>query len=151
VFLSSPVLEALPDPDKWVLREALIWQSPTLRFTIQPNWITDLASIPSMLRGLMDVNGRSRFAAIAHDWTYNTQVLSREECDELLRSALITYGLTPKAARTYWAGVRVGGALVWNARLKRGGGLQPDDFATADAFMRARDLPRLGSEIRPKQ
>lgn len=128
LFAESPALTILPRPDYWAVVSALTWESPTLHLTIPVGFITDLASIPKVLRNTFDVEGRSRAPAILHDWLYCTQHTTRAFADSLLRQALVAYGESQATAWVYWAGVRLGGWLPWSERLQRGGGLQPDDF-----------------------
>jgi hypothetical protein len=111
-----------------------VWQSEGLRFTIPRGWVTDLASIPAGLRGMLDVNGASRCPALAHDWLYNTQRHDRAFADDVFRRALVFYGAAPSVARVYWLGVRAGGWAPWNDRLARGGGLQLSDFIDESAY-----------------
>jgi Protein of unknown function (DUF1353) len=128
LFTDNPALVVLPRPDYWAVVAPLVWDSPTLHLTIPVGFITDLASIPKVLRNTLDVDGRSRAPAILHDWLYCTQHSTRAFADSMLREALGEYGENAATAWVYWAGVRLGGWLPWSERQQRGGGLQPDDF-----------------------
>ena len=122
--------------DEWVLVEDLIWLLMdddftllTDTLTVPTGFITDLASVPGVLRlGELSPTGRSRRAAIAHDWLYSSNTYSREVADEFLRLALISEGVSPAIARVYWLGVRAGG---WRYYNKRKAGLTKDDFYSA--------------------
>jgi hypothetical protein len=129
-------VRAHAEDDKWVLLSPLRWMLQDGNVLIVPaGFITDLASVPSMLRGVLDVNGKSRHAAVAHDWLYrNHKLFTRSEADEFLRVALICRGTSAVAARTYWSGVRIGGWKPWGLRVERGGVPVTDDFATAELF-----------------
>jgi hypothetical protein len=131
----EPIKEA---PGEFVLLGPWIWVHPTHgEVCIPPGFITDFASTPQLLRALRifdPVRSGSIFAALPHDWLYCTQLRPREECDEILRVALIESGMSSVAARTYWMGVRMGGWLPWKRRLERGGGVQPDDFANGRTY-----------------
>lgn len=138
MFLSTADLEILPKPDYWALKQPMVWRSGELETTIAEGFVTDLASIPRLLRNILDVDGRSREPAILHDWLYSCQRTPREFADAMLRNALVSYGESFSTARVYWAGVRVGGWLYWQQRLNRGGGgLQPDDFVSLDFYRAA--------------
>lgn len=137
MFTNEPDLLILPQPDLWALRAPLRWAAPDLTLTIPAGFVTDLASIPHLLRNLLDVDGRSRCPAILHDWLYTCQRTTRAFADQQLRKALVAYGETQATAAVYWAGVRIGGWRPWDERLRRGGGIRPDDFATPQDFSAA--------------
>lgn len=99
-----------------------------VKITVPARYIIDFASIPRMLRGVLNVNGRSRRPAGIHDWLYGSQELPREICDQIFKQALIAEGMKPWQAQVYYLGVRSGGWVPWGKRLKRGGGLMHDDF-----------------------
>lgn len=118
------------EPGEWVVLSDLIYQAepggPML--TVPRGFITDLASIPRSLRAVFDVNGRSRAAAVLHDYLYCTQPaagLSRARCDELFREALATCGVGTVERSMMWVGVRAGGWLYWRKRVD---GINGDDF-----------------------
>jgi len=125
-------------------------------------FVTDFASIPWAVQILpgFDVNGPSRYAAIPHDWLYCNQGrveivprdwysgqlqpplrvrLTRAECDEVFRQALLAIGgdcFTRAAieepygaaqARLFWSSVRAGGWWYW--RKRRAGVDRSYDFA----------------------
>lgn len=144
MFTTTPVLSVLPAPDKWRLEVPLRWEAPDIDLTIPKGWVTDLASIPRMFQNVMDVDGLSRCPAILHDWLYNAQFTTREFADEQLRRALILYGESAAAARVYWLGVRAGGWLPWNRRMRHGGGLQVSDFASPSDYSAWRNSALAG-------
>jgi hypothetical protein len=128
MFVTELCVVARPEPGEWALTQPLIWQTPNLRIVVPINFITDLASIPAALRGVLNVEGLSRRPAVAHDFLYCAQTVSREDADEFLRTALIAEGESPFTAKLYWMGVRAGGGSHWDVRPA---GLQPADFAAA--------------------
>lgn len=122
-------LEALEAENEWVLTAPLVWSCWPEDVVIPERFVTDLASIPRALQFALNVTGKSRRAAVLHDYLYCTQQVSRKTADEALRLALVAEGMSAAAARLYWLGVRSGGWQAWNKRERRGGGLQQDDFA----------------------
>lgn len=128
---SALEIRALPAENEWALTAPLHWETLTLDVKVPAGFITDLASIPRALQNVLSVTGKSRRAAVAHDWLYCVQSVSRNDADQFLRRALICEGMGSAQARVYWLGVRAGGWLAWNKRLKRGGGLHDDDFIKA--------------------
>ena len=113
-------------PNFWRLDAPLSWVDPSVadvnmqHIIVPPDFITDLASIPAALRGLLDVNGRSRRPAALHDWLYAAQICSRAVADETLRRALIAEGESSATARVYWLGVRLGGGSAWDGHKQTG-------------------------------
>jgi len=125
MFASELCLVARWEPGEWALTAPLIWQEPKLRIEVPTGFITDLASIPSGLRGSLNVTGLSRRPAVVHDYLYCVQTIQRPQADDFLRRALIAEGETFAVAQAFWLGVRLGGASHWYSRKP---GLQPEDF-----------------------
>jgi hypothetical protein len=76
-------------------------------------FITDLASTP-----IGNVNDESRWAAVAHDWNYCAQDLTREQADDLFREMLVESGYSKLRAWVYWRAVRMFGWRYWNRRKR---------------------------------
>lgn len=132
VCTSSLVIGALPAADEWELKAPLIWQLRGGNQLIVPaGFITDLASIPRIFQNLLSVTGRSRRAAVAHDWLYCSHLIPRKEADQFLKEALICEGVSGFTAWLYWAGVHIGGSSPWNENKD---GITPEDFTTAEAY-----------------
>ena len=72
-------------PGEWLLLSPLEYRSDSHGhgFTVPKNFITDLASIPRVLRGVFDQNGVSRPAAVLHDYLYCARLTTRAEADGL--------------------------------------------------------------------
>lgn len=114
-------------PGEWVVLRALTFRAHDGRaFVIPRGFITDLASIPRLVRPVLDQNGTSRRAAVLHDFLYCRQTTSRADADELFDEAMELDGVGRVERTLMYAGVRVGGWLYWN---KRSDGLQLSDFA----------------------
>ena len=126
-------LRAMPDPGEWALISPLRY---TMRMgyeiVVPAGFITDLASIPRAFRGVFSVNGRSRMAAVLHDWLYCSQSsgarprFSRAECDAIFYEALAACDVGLIERNAMWLGVRAGGWLYWGRRVRCG--LSLDDF-----------------------
>lgn len=114
-------------PNEWVLERSLIWVGRIVRVEVPCGFVTDLASIPRPLRAILNVNGKSRKAAVLHDYLYCENKFSRSQCDDLFYQALIAEGMNKALARTYWLGVRSGGWLYFG---KRKAGLNAKDFCS---------------------
>lgn len=102
-------------PDYWILGAALIWVDRGNTITVPAGFMTDLASIPRLLRNLpdLDPDGLSRRPAVLHDFLYATQPCDRETADRTLQTALLCEGASRFAAWVYYMGVHLGGADPW--------------------------------------
>lgn len=121
MFLTDLILRADKRPDNWIVWAPLVWESRYLgRITIPVGALTDLASIPRLLRNIpfLDPNGRSRRPAVLHDYLYRggdrfRLQMTRAKADRLLRYALRAEGCSRWVAAVYWLGVRLGGWAGW--------------------------------------
>ena len=87
-------------------------------FTVPEGFTTDLASVPSIVPGVIRILFRgplqTAMAAILHDYLYETGIVSRREADSLFYEALRATGEGRVGAFLMWSGVRLGGWYVWN-------------------------------------
>lgn len=129
-FLTSLDLRAYK-PGEWVVLLALLFVAKGgKRYTVPRGFITDLASIPRFLRGLFNVNGLSRSAAVLHDWLYCVQYTTRAEADALFLEALEAAGVGWATRYSMYMAVRAGGWMYWGKR----GGITLKDYVEADYF-----------------
>lgn len=86
-------------------------------FTVPEGFTTDLASVPSIVPGVIRVLFRgplqTAMAAILHDYLYETGLVSRKTADDLFYEALRATGEGRIGAFLMWSGVRAGGWFVW--------------------------------------
>jgi hypothetical protein len=117
MFKSELVLEVYEGhPDLWVFAEALVWSGGGFPdFTAPPGFITDLASIPRILRGLpaFDPAGLSRRAAAMHDWLYAWRGVDKPTADAFLRAAMIAEGCSCEDADAFFEAVHLFGDSAW--------------------------------------
>lgn len=78
---------------------------------------SDGISYPAIIRWIPCYSNPLRrpylFAAIRHDWMYNSHVYTRRTCDSLFRDALIKLGMSRSNAWLHWIGVRLFGWYRW--------------------------------------
>lgn len=128
-FLSQLDLRAY-EPGEWVvLSDQLCIAESGTQYVVPTGFITDLASIPRLLRSVYDINGKSRQAAVLHDYLYCAQLTTRSEADSLFLDALESLGIGWATRWSMYLGVRSGGWVYWN---KRKAGLALDDFAEVE-------------------
>lgn len=153
MFTTSLVAEAYPGK-KWRLERALVYVRHTdqvpvwlvdlaeredwvtilrgtfgqpmgYRITIPAGFVTDLASIPRLLRAVIDVNGAHREEATLHDFLYSkAPLLPRLFCDQEFNHAMAEDESISTLQRvTMYRGVRLGGWVAFNKHKKRNLGL----------------------------
>lgn len=77
---------------------------------------TDFASIPKFFRIFFDTNGRNAEAAVAHDYFYQFASelgIARDEADAVFYGLLRLSGVGRVSAFLQYAGVRLGGWVVF--------------------------------------
>jgi len=79
-------------------------------------FLTDFASVPGILRGILDHDNLVAPAALIHDFLYSSGIVSRAQADEIFRAALICNGVSKPVAWAYWVGVRAGGWTKYGQR-----------------------------------
>jgi hypothetical protein len=108
----------------------VVYRGKTDTITVEPDFKTDLASVPLFLSGLVPVAGVHDRAAILHDWNcvqladaYRTRtkpLISSVDTDALFRRSLRELGVRPYLRRLFWLGVRWG--ALFNAARRPGWG-----------------------------
>ena len=120
MFLTELELIAEPQPDLWRLGAPLVWCDPTYgRLCIPVGFVTDLASIPRLLRNIpmLDPNGLSRRPAAMHDFLYGSRIgrrFGKQFADSFLRSALLAEGASQGTAGAFYWGVHLFGQSSWD-------------------------------------
>lgn len=130
---SAPLDLRAHAPGEWLVLQTFAYRSrdrhtgDTLAVRVPAGFVTDLASIPALLRPVFDRNDASRQPAVLHDWLYCAQPCGRDLADSLFLEALELAGVSFLRRWAMYAGVRAGGWLYWRARDRSP--LNPDDFA----------------------
>lgn len=123
---SGPLDLRAYEPGEWVVLSPVTYRPRTGQSIMIPaGFVTDLASIPALLRPVFDRMDASRLPAVLHDWLYCAQTTSRSDADSLFLEALERAGVGFVRRWAMYAGVRAGGWLYWSRR----DGLTADDFA----------------------
>lgn len=89
-------------------------------------FITDLASVPGVLRSVINTHGNHSPAAIVHDWLYackgTIRLENKEEfrytrkwADDVFLEALEVCGVGATKRYTMYSAVRAGGMFAWNS------------------------------------
>lgn len=104
------------EPGEWILLSPVMWQDATIKVVVPRRFITDLASLPRVMRISLDRNGPSRRPAVVHDWLYCTKTTTRAEADKLFLDMLKAEGVSRLKRIMFYSGVRAGGWVYWNRR-----------------------------------
>jgi hypothetical protein len=125
-------LDVLPvtiDEDgTYALGRSLPYWGKQDRIVVPEGYRTDLASVPRIMRALVDVAGRHNRAAILHDWLCTLQRrayasgksprIDSVDTDGLFRRCLRELGVSRGRRTLYWLGVRWGAA--WQPHRRAG-------------------------------
>ena len=122
----SPLDVRAVGKNKWELLVSLVYETMRGEYiTVPCGFITDLASIPRMLRALIPVNGYHRAGAAVHDFLYKEggypltgseqsyQPLSRKRCDKIFLEAMKESGVSRWKRKAMYRAVRIGAGGVW--------------------------------------
>ncbi len=120
---AHPCLRPFP-LDEWTVAEPIeiTWARPgraEIKFVVAKDYVTDLASIPRLVRPLISKSGRHRVPSIVHDFCYAGRAdLYRPEADELFLTLMTLYQVPIwKRWAMYRAVCIFGGRLWWGRRL----------------------------------
>lgn len=116
----NPIGRYLSDGKQFQLLEQLVYhvgKEDSEEVIIVPEgFVTDWASIPQLLRGIIYDNIGKR-AAVVHDFLYRTSgmggLYTRKRCDEIFLEALLVLKVSSVKARIMYNGVRIGGWKPW--------------------------------------
>ena len=80
---------------EWYTTSDVVYYSARFDYTVRVpiHFISDLASIPSMVHFLISDDGYERFAAVVHDWLCVTAELPRAVADAIFKEACIVSGV----------------------------------------------------------
>lgn len=91
---------------RWTLREPLVYDGNTDRFTVPTRFETDFASVPRPFVWLLPRTGLYTRPAILHDYLGRAGVVSRVDGDGIFRRAMAETGVSWTRRWMMWAAVR---------------------------------------------
>lgn len=113
-YLKLPSLSPLPHRHFWVVNEEWVCYG----HTVPRGFVTDLDSVPTIPVLYALIKGRSRWAALLHDFLYSGTTVDRKTADLLFHRAMLEEGVPPVVAKCmYWA-VRGFGWRYYNKQRK---------------------------------
>ena len=109
----------------FVLADALVYETAVLGgvLTVPAGFPTDFASIPRGLWNILPPIGKYDAAAVCHDKLYRDgafdgRPIDRGDADKTLREATDVLGVNRIQRWMIYAGLRIGGWVVWNRYRK---------------------------------
>lgn len=113
-FRSELAVRRVDGNSEWELTAPLIYAGDWEYFVIRPGFRTDFASIPRIVRWLLDVGGRNAAPGVLHDacWKESQRPVEQRRvdpwhCDALFRRALRETGASPVTRNMIWVAVRL--------------------------------------------
>lgn len=109
-------------PGYWLVIAPLVWDDGARKVTVPAMFETDLASIPAPFRSIFNVNGKSRRAAVLHDWLYAGQCVTRAEADRIFLDAMAADGVLWTKRWSMYSAVRAFGWMHYKRCAESMGG-----------------------------
>ncbi|TNF08548.1 MAG: DUF1353 domain-containing protein [Gammaproteobacteria bacterium] len=112
-------LELKPYGYKWRTVSHLVYETIAGDYVVvPPNFKTDLASIPRLLRLICPMHGPYTRAAVVHDYLYSTKEIDdtpieRKRADRIFYEAMRESGVRRTKAYLMYLAVRAGGWFPW--------------------------------------
>lgn len=98
--------------NKYQVEEDIMYSILGGELIVPKGFITDLASIPQSLQGVISKHGLYDAGAILHDYLYSSQSIypiNREDSDKVFHKVMIECGADKKTAMLFYSAVRIGG------------------------------------------
>lgn len=127
-ILPPPVILPFGDWDYYYLKEgeAIWWPNEGQTYkqvNVPVGYVSDLASVPSILWSAYPPQGRYAIAAIVHDYLYWVQDRKRAEADDIFFTAMQDTEVPVVTRNAFWLAVRLGAGGAWeeNKQKKKAG------------------------------
>ena len=85
---------------------------------VPKGFLTNGASVPKYIRGIISPTGNLFRAAVVHDYLYATHQLSRRKSDRVFKKIVYDDTQNRLLAYTSYLGIRAVGSSFWNADTK---------------------------------
>ncbi len=148
-FTDILVVSPMADGQTWYLRNEFGYdvgeKGSGDTVNVPAGFMTDFASVPRLLWGLLPRWGRYGNAAVIHDFLYREQIRSRKAADDIFLQAMQVLEVGRFERYTlYWA-VRLFGGRAWRKRRRQNRAGQ--EMVAASAPIKSVELPEdLGAK-----
>lgn len=114
IFHEIPSWKNIPGESRLkVLTSKLVFECDYVIYTIEPGFITDLASIPRVFWSLYPPDGKYAPAAVLHDCLYQVD-WKRKSADKIFKKALKALKVRKLTRNILFYSVRTGGWVGYN-------------------------------------
>ena len=104
----------LPDGIRVVLLRDFVFFYKGVSYTIPAGFISDFASVPDALWGILGPRGRYSVAAVCHDYFYWSGAVDKATADDALFDISQAFGASWLNREELYRGVELGGQAAWN-------------------------------------
>lgn len=124
-FTNMLLVSPLPDGKTWIIRSDFGYdigeEGSKEAINVPIGFMTDFASVPRILWGVIPRWGKYGNAAVVHDYMYWQQAYPRKRADQIFLEGMKVLGVSKIVYRTIYYSVRFFGTLAWwnNARRKK--------------------------------
>lgn len=126
-FTNILLVSPMADGKRWIIRSDFGYdvseEGSGETINIPVGFMTDFASVPRLLWGMIPRWGKYGNAAVVHDYCYWEQYYTRKRSDEIFLEGMIILDVGPILRRLIFYSVRWFGFLAWrkNKRQKEQG------------------------------
>jgi hypothetical protein len=121
-FTTPLIVSPLDDGHRWELKELFEYHVGTKESTevirIPAGFITDFASVPRFLWGIIPPWDKYGKAAVVHDFCYGLELYPRKRCDEIFLEGMTVLNVPLWKRQTMYYAVRIFGQAVWDKHTK---------------------------------
>jgi hypothetical protein len=122
-FTNILLVSPLPDGKTWIIRSDFGYdvgeEGSGETINIPIGFMTDFASVPRALWGVIPRWGKYGNAAVVHDYAYWEQTYNRKRADEIFLEGMTVLGVSKILRRTIYYAVRSFGVFAWRNNAKR--------------------------------
>jgi hypothetical protein len=97
-----------------LLKDVVVTLSNGQAITIPKGYVTDFATVPRLLRGIVWGAGNHNLATLIHDYLYDNQTGTRLAADREMLYWLKKAGCSRAKRYAMYGAVRIGGRSWWN-------------------------------------
>lgn len=122
-FITPLRTETLDDGTDILIEQfiyALGREDSPVRIIVPIGFPTDFASVPRLLRWLIDAKGRHAKPAVLHDYIYRTQIVARVVADAIFLESMEVKEVARWQRWLIYLAVRCFGWIAWHNNKKRG-------------------------------
>ena len=122
-FTNILLVSPMADGKRWIIRSDFGYdigeEGSDESINVPVGFITDFASIPRILWGVIPRWGRYGNAAVVHDYCYWSQTYTRKRSDEIFMEGMTVLQVSSLLRHIIYFAVRIFGCLAWQNNKRR--------------------------------